>query len=104
MYEGPIKVIVENVQQQFDKAVLNAVQRYDIEVDPGELRKALEYDRDQYEAGYGDGYADGRAARDREIVRCRECGLRHTYMCRMCTHDGEWTVDDGFCDWGRRNE
>ena len=45
-----------------------------------------------------------------EIVRCKDCSLRHTPDCRMFLRltdenlQWEWTENNGFCHWGRKNE
>lgn len=55
MYESPIKVIYNDVVEEFENEVLKAVQQVDITVDKEELIKALAYDRDSYRRGYKDG-------------------------------------------------
>lgn len=55
MYKSPIEIFKEEMQYYFDNNIVEAVQRYDIQVDKDELLKALRYDRDQYEKGYADG-------------------------------------------------
>ena len=53
-YESPIKMIVEDVNIKIENDIVKAVQNYDINVDQEELRKALAYDRDQYNKGFND--------------------------------------------------
>ncbi|MBR2551043.1 MAG: hypothetical protein IKE92_13705 [Clostridiales bacterium] len=55
MYESPIKIIYNNVEERFENGILKAVQQADIIVDREELVKALQYDRDSYRRGYMDG-------------------------------------------------
>ena len=55
MYESPIKIIYNNVEESFENGILKAVQKADIIVDKEELVKALQYDRDSYRRGYKDG-------------------------------------------------
>lgn len=68
-YKSPIEVIWEEQRVSFENDVFRMVQSYDINIDKDELIKALAYDRGQYEKGF----ADGRAHRDAEIVRCKDC-------------------------------
>ena len=62
MYVSPISMYIQQVAQdmcdQQEKDVLQAVMEYGVEVDREELIKALEYDREQYKKGYADGRAD----------------------------------------------
>ena len=62
-----------------------------VNVDKEELLKALNYDRHQYEKGY----ADGRSARDSEIVRCKDC--IHGIPTRIDTVTGEFS-DERYCN------
>lgn len=62
MYESPIDVLIEDVRMQIvesvDEKVYQAVVNVGISVEKEELLRALQYDRQQYEAGYADGVAD----------------------------------------------
>ena len=59
MYESPINVYRSNViEMKIENDIMSAIQKYDIDVDKDELIKALNYDRDQYNKGYQDGYQD----------------------------------------------
>ena len=72
MYESPIKIIQDNMQPLIDEVVKKTHNAYDeqivyacrktleIDVNKEELEKALKYDRAQYDAGYADGYKEGR--------------------------------------------
>lgn len=60
MYKSPIDVIYQDINMQFENAVVRAVQKCDINVDKDELVRALRYDREQYEKGYADGRAYAR--------------------------------------------
>ena len=79
-YESPIKVIMAEMETKFDGDVLTAVQRYGIDVDREELLKALQYDRDQFEAGYKKGYFAGH-------VDNYPHGLWHPIKTRPLTED-----------------
>ena len=68
MYESPIKLTFEPMETiaeamstaidgQIKNAVVKAARNVHIEVNEGELFRALNYDRDQYEKGYSDGVA-----------------------------------------------
>ena len=55
MYQSPIEAIFKDVELAFEKEVYKAVQKVEINVDAEELRKALLFDRGQYDKGYADG-------------------------------------------------
>jgi len=66
MYESPIEIIddIYNVVTKtvlkaaasgFDEMIYNAIIHAGVKVDKGELLRALEYDRGQYEKGFEDG-------------------------------------------------
>ena len=58
MYESPINIIHGQMQTQMEGDIFRAVQSYAVDVDKGELLRALKYDRDQYDKGYADGRSD----------------------------------------------
>lgn len=58
MYESPISVIYNEVEENFENGIFKAIQKVDIIVDKEELVKALQYDRDQYRKGYEDAVLD----------------------------------------------
>ena len=108
-YESPITLFMSEVEtkltEEVDATILKAVQKCFPYVDRDELLKALEYDRGQYEKGY----ADGHAARDAEIVRCKDC--KHYWQVEgRCAYG---TVERfrmasadpyGFCSCGERRD
>ena len=56
-YESPIMVFSrEKLREMQDDAVFTAILEIGVKVDKDELIKAIEYDRDQYDKGYQDGY------------------------------------------------
>lgn len=63
MYNPPIKLyeaVTQTLMEEKDGAILAKIQScFDIEVDKGELVRALQYDRDQYNKGFEDGRAAG---------------------------------------------
>ena len=63
-YKSPITLFQErmafNIAEAIDVATVEAVARIGVDVDKDELIKALEYDRDQYNEGYRNGYCRGR--------------------------------------------
>ncbi len=124
-YKSPIEIIylddefrVETAVVSMEETIIKAVQSYDINIDKDELIKALSYDRGQYEKGY----ADGRADRGAEIVRCKDCKhrivnehygkkgyLKIKAMCECDTGDpfelGRCAEDDDwFCGDGERKD
>ena len=51
-YKSPIDIIYGNIETKVEDDVVKAIQSYNISVDKDELIKALNYDREQYKAGY----------------------------------------------------
>lgn len=111
MYQSPIEItrtvddIATKIAEEEDKAIVHACMRVGVNVDKDELVKALAYDRHQYEKGY----ADGRWARDSEIVRCKDCKhLSEDRIApewkRICRKYGCGKPDDGYCDEFKRKE
>lgn len=68
MYESPIKLkeigthISERITKATDEYIFAQVNMV-VDVDKEELIKALSYDRNQYQKGYADGYADAKVER-----------------------------------------
>lgn len=54
LYNSPITLVQSAIETQIEDGVLKAVQEVGFDVDPKELYKALQYDRNQYEKGYAD--------------------------------------------------
>ncbi len=54
-YEPPMRLIVDRMRTEYEDGALKLVQSYFPSINKEELRKALEYDRDQYDKGYVDG-------------------------------------------------
>lgn len=59
MYNSPIEMTYGELQTQMmqeeEELIMKAVRNVGVNVDKGELIKALQYDRDQYTKGYKDG-------------------------------------------------
>ena len=55
-YESPIKVIMGQMRMEQENNIYRAIRDYGVDVDKEELIKALQYDRNQYEKGYINGY------------------------------------------------
>ena len=55
-YESPIEVVMGQIRTEQENNIYKAIQDYGVSVDKDELIKALQYDRDQYEKGYINGY------------------------------------------------
>lgn len=72
MYESPIEKIYGELQtqviQEGEEMVMQAVRNVGINVNKGELIKALQYDRNQYTKGYKDGKLDALDKIKAEIV------------------------------------
>lgn len=121
-YQSPIQMITDDIAkdivQKQDGWLVESVRRVGFNIDKDELAKALNYDREQYEKGY----ADGRRARESEIVRCKDCKHRptdpkgHGYgqdlefpddvcPCQVGDNWYSWMPDDNwFCASGERKE
>ena len=104
-YQSPIELIADKVRMEQDEYVVRCVQKMGVKVDRDELIRALKYDRDQYEKGY----ADGRWARDSEIVRCFECKYHYkdgdnvvTSHCLL--NHNHVQPSDWYCADGERTE
>ena len=96
-YKSPIEIIQEEARMHYEDAVVKAIQPYLISVNKDELIAALKYDRAQYD----NGYADGRAARDAEIIRCKDC--KWIDLCKDPEHY-EYKGANGFCSKGERKD
>lgn len=63
MYQSPITTIQEEINRQiqidFENQVMSAVLKVGVVVDKEELLRALQYDREQYQKGYDEGYLRG---------------------------------------------
>ncbi len=66
-YESPITVIMGQMRMEQENNIYKAVQEYGVNVDKDELIKALQYDRDQYEKGYINGYNSAASEVAREL-------------------------------------
>lgn len=53
-WEPPIKIIEAERKTKIEGDIIKAIKSYDIDVNKEELIKALNYDRNQYKAGYKD--------------------------------------------------
>lgn len=95
-YQCPIEVVQTDIQTEIESAILTTAQRVGIHVDKEELRKAISYDRNQYEKGYKD--------RDAEIVRCKDCWKREFDNCPFYEYSMLVQDDDFFCSDGERLE
>lgn len=54
LYNSPITLVQSAIETQIEDGVLKAVQEIGFDIDPKELYKALQYDRNQYDKGYSD--------------------------------------------------
>ena len=110
MYKSPLELIFTDISHQIAKQIdtdcYQAVVQYVPNVDKGELIRALQYDRQQYEKGYADGKRDAEA----DLVRCKECKHfkrlcedSNVFMC-LYTSGLNTTNPDNFCSYGERRE
>lgn len=84
MWESPVSVIYGEMQTQIEGDIYKAIQNVGIDVDKEELLKALMYDRNQYEKGYKDGYAE---AIDEFAERLKADIMTNTFGFRICDID-----------------
>ena len=94
-YKAPIEVIRHEMQMRVEKDVVTAVQQHDIYVEKNELRKALQYDRDQYVKGFVDGCGE---REDKLIEQVRADTVRkmhHTILLEFSDCIEEETVSIG---------
>ena len=104
MYESPVNLwedmtrICEEITKVRDEYVFSQI-RDVVDVDKEELLKAIRYDRQQYEKGY----SDGRAAKDEEIVRCKDCE-HYAGEGMYCACDIIVQFDHFYCYDGKRRE
>lgn len=99
MYESPISIIetvVQSIIEQRENTIVAKVQdAIDVQVDKGELLRALQYDRGQYDKGYKDGERGAREFAEDVVYQfgyyCQNGGRLHI------THGGlstlEWAFD-----------
>lgn len=80
MYESPI-VLMEKVDkiskdfgEKLEDHVVEVIRSYYVDVDKEELLKALEYDRDQYDKGFKDGFE--KAKKEMESKPLNNCRVR----------------------------
>lgn len=59
MYESPVKIVLDQLKTEQENHIFNFIQGIGVSVDKEELLKALQYDRDQYQKGYAEGYLYG---------------------------------------------
>lgn len=104
MYESPIKLlfprfddVISDMAKKQDDMVFDAVARFGVIVDKGELLRALHYDREQYNRGFNDGIM----AAAEELVRCKDCIYFISETCRFDT-GLNYSCGDDFCSYGER--
>lgn len=83
MYESPINQILGEMQTTYENECMKVVQSVGFDVNKEELTKALQYDRNQYEKGYADGYAKAIDDAIKASVNaiCVGCGYLDGYKC-----------------------
>lgn len=90
LYDSPIKLIQSGIETQIEDGILKAVQEVGFDVDPKELYKALQYDRNQYDKGYSDAKRQYDRGHGHWIyntdeftpkMRCSVCGYNRPVHC-----------------------
>jgi hypothetical protein len=109
MYESPILITkaIDQITRQINEAAENqifeAVLKGGVEVNREELIKALQYDRDQYDKGYEDGFRDGKnevVQSEGEWKEVYRNNMTIVYECSNCHHLTFGTLD--YCICGAR--
>lgn len=80
LYNSPITLVQSAIETQIEDGVLKAVQEVGFDVDPKELYKALQYDRNQYDKGY----SDAKRQYDRDHAHWEEFNGK-TELCLICS-------------------
>ena len=97
------------VLQEQENTIVKAVQKVCVNVDKDELKKALAYDRNQYQVGFAAGKLKGYEIATKEIVRCGECKYRYKEGDNVVTNHcllnhNHVQSDDWYCADGERKE
>lgn len=106
MYKAPIEIVAETLMQEEWNHVLRTVREVRVDVDKGELLKALRYDRHQYQAGYNQARMDySEWANIKEdglpeeegkyliVLRNRKSRMRRIALARSHCGDDFWLPD-----------
>ena len=102
MYESPITQYTTDIQTKVEDQLMETLFSMGFDVDKDELKKALEYDREQYQKGFKDGKEIIVHCEDCACVRAVHMGNKFVYRCPMSTVDVE---PEGYCSRGvKRNE
>lgn len=108
MYKSPVELFMSDIKLQIneklEEACYTAVMEYFPSVDRGELLRALQYDRQQYEQGYRDAIQERDLV---EVTRCQNCAWWHRHksgdMSRgVCDKYACSKSENGYCDEARR--
>ena len=70
--ETTIQKVARDIEAQAEDYIYKAVRKIGIDVNKDELRRALRYDRDQYEHGRSDGYYEAREEFEQRWIPTRE--------------------------------
>lgn len=85
-YESPISLIFDDATTEINGNIMRVVQGYHVDVNQKELIKALNYDRNQYQAGWQDAIRS--YARPAGIWVFKEyddeTGIANSYFCSEC--------------------
>nr|DAT56698.1 MAG TPA: TFIIB zinc-binding [Caudoviricetes sp.] len=85
LYNSPITLVQSAIETQIEDGVLKAVQEIGFDIDPEQLYKALQYDRNQYDKGYSDAkrqYDRGHAHWEEFNGKTELC-----LICSKCSHN-----------------
>lgn len=100
MYESPISLYrsvdktIKDLRKRIDDSVLLEVrEKMKIEINAEELRRALRYDRQQYERGYKDGIRKAATPEARWII----CSDGYYPYCSKCKAEPPGRAMTSFC-------
>lgn len=68
-YESPITMIASQMETKMEADTMSVIRRYGIDVNKEELIKALDYDRQQYDKGFKDGYEKGYQKANEDLIK-----------------------------------
>lgn len=104
MYESPISIQwqIDAIQQEINKTVEGAIvsevqEKLHIEINVRELKKALAYDRKQYEKGFDDGFARAEKKNKKAEGHWVICSDGYYPYCSECNKEPPGRVMSAFC-------
>lgn len=104
MYESPIslKRQIDAIHQEINKTVEGAIvskvrEKLHIEINVRELKKALAYDRGQYEKGFDDGFAKAEEKNKKAEGHWIICSDGYYPYCSQCLNEPKNRIMTKYC-------